>query len=335
MAIIAATDAELAAYHGISTQARKRVALARQKMEDAPQIEERLHRMGAAIIPFEDPRYPVLLKQIDDPPGALFVRGDLLEQDQYSIAIVGSRRPRPYGMQMAGKVAGDLVRAGFVIVSGGARGIDASAHEAALSAGGRTISVLGCGIDLCYPPEHKDLFARIAEQGAVVSEFPLGAAPEAWRFPRRNRIISGLSKGVIVCDAAEDSGALITATCAAEQNRDVFAVPGNVDSGNNRGAHRLLKEGAKLVENAEDVLSEYGLESVASREGAVVAIPPIEISPEERRILEMLNLDPLPLDTIIDRANMSASDVSGLLTFLEMKRLVKRVAGPAYVRMLR
>jgi DNA processing protein len=204
-----------------------------------------------------------------------------------------------------------------------------------LRAQGRTIAVLGCGIDICYPSEHKELFARIAAAGAVISEFPVGAAPETWRFPRRNRIISGVSRGVIVCDAAEDSGALITATCAAEQNRDVFAVPGNVDSDHNRGTHKLLKEGAKLVEGAEDVLAEYGLDARPGGDGRAAELPPVEVSAEERKILEMLDLEPMPLDTVIENANMPASEVAALLTFLEMKRLVKRVAGPAYVRVLR
>jgi len=332
-AILDASDGVLEAVKGISAQTRSRIAGARQKLAEAPALLERLEKMGAFPCLREDPRYPQLLRQIPDPPRLLYVRGELLEQDKFAIAIVGSRSPRPYGLQVARKLSEELARAGLTIVSGGARGIDTAAHGAALQAGGRTIAVAGCGLDYCYPAENRDLYAQIATQGALVTEYPLGAAPEAWRFPKRNRLISGLSRGVIVCDAPEDSGSLITAGCAAEQGRDVFAVPGNVDSGHNRGAHRLLKDGAKLVECAEDVLEEFGLEDRA-KDGHAAEAPRIEVSADERRILEMLDLEPLALDAIIERTEMPASDVAGLLTFLEMKRLVKRVAGPAYVRVL-
>lgn len=332
--MLAIADSDLGNLRGISVQVRSRVAVARTKLPGMEQALARLEDLDVKLYPLDHPLYPPLLKQIPDPPCLLYVRGELKEQDRFSIAIVGSRSPRPYGLQMARKLGADLAKAGLTIVSGGARGIDAAAHEGALKAGGRTIAVLGCGIDISYPSEHKELFARIAEQGAVATEYPLGAAPESWRFPRRNRIISGLSRGVVVCDAPQDSGALITATCAVEQNRDVFAVPGNVDTEHNRGAHSLLKDGAKLVESADDVLSEYGLDSV-SEEGTAQELPRIQVSSEERLILEMLDLEPLLLDSIIDRSGLGASDVSGLLTFLEMKRLVKRVAGPAYVRVLK
>ncbi len=333
--ILAASDSDLAALRNISEQVRARVVSARGKVQDMNSALERLEKLGVSVAFRDEPGYPTLLRQIADPPPLLYVRGKLQEDDRFGVAIVGSRNPRPYGLTMARRLATDLSRAGLTIVSGGARGVDGAAHEAVLRAQGRTIAVLGCGIDICYPSEHKELFERIAAAGAVISEFPVGAAPETWRFPRRNRIISGVSRGVIVCDAAEDSGALITATCAAEQNRDVFAVPGNVDSDHNRGTHKLLKEGAKLVEGAEDVLAEYGLDARTGGDGRAAELPPVEVSAEERKILEMLDLEPMPLDTVIENANMPASEVAALLTFLEMKRLVKRVAGPAYVRVLR
>jgi len=332
--VLGASAVELEAFRGVSPQVRERVRSASKRLDTIDDDLRSMDEAGVHGIPFYDKRYPPLLKQIDDPPGLLFVRGELKDEDRFGIAIVGSRHPRDYGVQIARKLANDLARAGLTIVSGGALGIDAAAHEGSLQAGGRTIAVLGCGLDVPYPSDHKDLFARISQQGAVVSEFPLKAPPEQWRFPRRNRIISGLSRGVVVCDAPEDSGSLITATCAAEQGRDVFAVPGNVDGNHNRGAHKLLKDGAKLVETADDVLQEYRLVS-APEEQKATTLPKVEVTPDEEKILGMLDLDPLPMDTIIERMDMSTADVSGLLTFLEMKRLVKRVAGPAYVRVLR
>ncbi len=339
--VLSASGPKLEMIPGISGQARARITSAKEYLNRTQETLDRLSTLGVEAVCFDDPRYPALLKQIADPPGLLYVRGDLVEQDRFGIAIVGSRKPRPYGLQMARKLASDLARAGLTVVSGGALGIDAAAHEGALRAGGRTIAVLGCGVDVIYPSDHRELYQRIATQGAVLSEFPLGAVPDQWRFPRRNRIISGLSRGVLVCDAPEDSGSLITATCAADQNRDVFAVPGNADTGHNRGAHKLLKEGAKLVESAQDVLDEYGLDSGA-RGGApdtgvpsASQLPPVDVTDEEMKILSLLDLEPLALDLIIEKTGMGVADVSGLLTFLEMKRLVKRVAGPAFVRVLR
>jgi len=331
--ILAAEDLALAAVRGVSAQARARVETARAKLRDMPELLERLAAMGVTAIPLSDPAYPPLLKEIADPPGLLFVRGELTERDRFAVAIVGSRNPRPYGVQMARRLAADLASAGLTIVSGGARGIDGAAHDAALRAGGRTIAVLGSGIDLAYPSEHRELFNRIAAGGALVSEFPPGAPPESWRFPRRNRIISGLSRGVIVCDAPEDSGSLITATCAAEQSREVFAVPGNVDTGHNRGAHRLLKEGARLVESAEDVLEEFGIQPSPDRK-APAERPRVQLTLDEMRILELLDLEPVPVDVIIEKTALPPGEVAGLLTFLEMKRLVRRLAGPSYVRVV-
>lgn len=330
---LAVPAAELEASRGLSQQARARVLSARERLDEMETVLQRLEDLNARVLLLSDSAYPALLKQIPDPPCVLYVRGDLRPEDKFAIAIVGSRNPRPYGAQMARTISSDLARAGLTVVSGGARGVDSAAHDAAMRAGGRTIAVLGCGVDISYPSENRELFDKIAGQGAVVSEYCPGAPPESWRFPRRNRIISGLSRGVVVCDAPEDSGSLITATCATEQGRDVFAVPGNVDSGHNRGAHRLLKEGARLAESAADVLEELGLEQPEDK-GPVRKAQPAQVTPDEMRILEMLDLEPMPLDTIIEQMGLPASDVAGLLTFLEMKHLVKRVAGPAYVRVL-
>jgi len=289
-------------------------------------IQER----GITLLPVTSPDYPACLKQIYDPPVALYVRGRLLESDKLSIAIVGSRRANAYGKAIADRIAQDLAARGLAIVSGGARGIDTAAHKGALSAGGRTIAFLGCGIDINYPTENKPLFDAIAESGAVVSEFPLGSTPEPWRFPPRNRLISGLSLGVLVCQSPEASGALITASYAAEQGKDVYAVPGNVDIEINRGCHKLIKDGAKLVEDATDILSELGLDG--SEEPRQFELPMESLTDVERAIVEMLSLDPTPVDMMIERTGLAPHIVSGTLTMLEMRNLIRRVPGNAYVR---
>lgn len=292
-----------------------------------------LERLNVSLLPISSPDYPHNLKQVFDPPVVLFVRGRLLESDRFAIAIVGSRRPSPYGAAMAEKLAGELAARRLTIVSGGARGIDTAAHKGAIAGGGRTIAVLGCGIDQNYPPENARLFQRIAETGAIITEFPPGSGPDAWRFPARNRLISGLSLGVVVAEGAEDSGALITAQYAADQGREVFAVPGHVDNPRSRGPHRLIKDGAKLVESAADVLEELGVEAEPA-EKQQLAIPLDDLSPGEKKLVEMLSLQPKHVDEIIGESGLQASQVIGALTVLEMKGVVRRVPGNAYVRSL-
>ncbi len=219
---------------------------------------ELCHRHQIDIIPEADRRYPGLLREIPDPPGVLFRRGDSLPGDQLALAIVGTRHATRYGLRQAERLAGGLARAGMTIVSGLARGIDAAAHRGSLDAGGRTIAVLGSGVLRVYPPEHAELADAVGRQGAVFSELPPLQQPMSGTFPQRNRLITGLSLGVLVVEAAERSGALISATHAAEQGREVFAVPGPADSRTSRGCHRLIRDGAKLVENVEDVLEELG-----------------------------------------------------------------------------
>jgi len=218
-----------------------------------------LQRMGASVITLRDFAYPPLLRQIHDPPPLLYVRGQLLEQDNPAVAIVGSRRCSPYGRLVAHSLARELALRGITVVSGLAMGIDGAAHQGAIEGGGRTIGVMACGLDIDYPRDHAELKEEIAKQGAVISEVPLGTAPKPERFPVRNRIISGLSLGTVVVEAPEKSGALITAGLAAEQGREVFAVPGSVNSFHARGCHQLIRDGAKLVENVDDILEELNL----------------------------------------------------------------------------
>jgi DNA processing protein len=247
--------------------------------------------------------------------------------------MVGSRRASIYGKSIAERMARDLAARGLVIVSGGARGIDAAANKGALAAGGRTIAVLGCGIDVSYPSEHKKLFDQIAETGVVMSEFPPGTMPEGWRFPSRNRIISALALATIVVQAPADSGALITARFAAEQGKDVFAVPGNVDDIRNEGCHALIRDGATLIESADQVLAALGIETQAQAR-AQLTLDYSQLTDEERALVELVCLEPKHVDVLIQESGLPVPKVTGTLTLLEMKGLVRRVPGNAFVRAL-
>jgi len=309
-------------------------AMAKVMQSDAGAAEsdlEKMAKIGARLVTLRDAEYPANLKQIYDPPVALYVKGELKESDRFAVAIVGSREASEYGRVMTARIAGELCCRGLAIVSGGARGIDTFAHRGALDAGGRTIAVLGCGVDVSYPRENNKLFEAIAAQGAVISEYPMGAKPEGWRFPGRNRVISGLSKGVLVCEGKADSGALITANFAAEQGRDVFALPGGVDTEKSRGPHKLIKEGAKLVEEAADILEEFG---IAAEPNARLELesPLDNLDPQERAMVELLDLRPKHVDVIIREISLPPSQVISLLTLLEMRGFIRRVPGNAYVR---
>lgn len=292
---------------------------------------EKMESLSARLVPITDGEYPVNLKQIYDPPPALYVRGELKESDRFAIAVVGSRQASEYGRTMAQKIAGELCSRGLAVVSGGARGIDSFAHLGALKIGGRTIAVLGTGIDVAYPYENKELFDKIAASGAVISEFPLGAKPDKWRFPGRNRVISGISRGVLVCEGDEDSGALITANFALEHGREVFALPGSVDRNSSRAPHKLIKEGAKLVETAEDILQELG---VVTEPGAKsqLYLPVENLTERERKLVELLDLQPKHADIVIRESGMPVPEAMSLLTLLEMRGYVRRVPGNFYVR---
>jgi DNA processing protein len=297
-----------------------------------------LERYGIELLHQASPDYPANLRQIPDPPTVLFRRGEFVEKDRFAVALVGSRMATSYGRAVTARLARDLSQAGLTIVSGGALGIDAVAHRATVDAGGRTLAVLGCGLDIDYPRENQALFGRIVEEacGAVLTEFPLGAMPEPWRFPMRNRIISGLSMGVVVVEAGQQSGALLTATIAAEQGRDVMAVPGNVDQVRSRGTNGLIRDGAILVENAQDVTRALGLLTLEPPPDAKPAAQ--RISPHlpdgQRKLLEHLSLSPKHIDALAADIRMSPVEVSVQMTMLELTGLVRRLPGNCYVRVL-
>lgn len=290
---------------------------------------EALEKAGARIITYRDGEYPANLRQIYDPPVALFVRGELREEDRFAVGIVGTRRPTEYGKSMAFKISRDLAQRGLTIVSGGARGVDTCAHTGAIQAG-RTIAVLGSGIDVPYPYENRGLLTKITENGAVISEFVPGTKPDMWRFPVRNRLISGLSLGVLVVESGIKGGAMITASLAAEQGRDVWALPGPTDSVTSEGPHGLIKDGAKLVERAEDILKDLGVE-VESESRARSTIPD-NLTPDQKAIIGVLNLHPKHVDEIMAECKLTPAGASSALTLLEMQGLVRRVPGNSYVR---
>ena len=282
-----------------------------------------------------DERYPELLRAIYDPPAVLYCDGSVEPGDRQAVAIVGSRQATPYGLRITETLAGELSALGFTILSGFARGIDAAAHRAALAAGGRTIAVLGCGLDVDYPPGHASLHAEIAGSGAVLTEFAPGTPPRATNFPRRNRIISGLALGVVVVEAADDSGSLITARLALEQGREVFAVPGPIDVPTSQGPHGLLKQGATLVETVDDIVEELlpqldrPLQTLKSE--PIAALPEhVELSPSERTVLEVMSREPLHLDDLTERSRLTTPAVAAILLGLELKALVKQLPGQRY-----
>ncbi len=288
-----------------------------------------LRSLDIQVIPYTDPDYPAALKTIHDPPVVLFARGDLLPADEFSVAIVGSRRATAYGRGVAERLARELAEVGFTVVSGCARGVDTAAHHGALAAGGRTIAVLGCGVDVAYPASNRGLIEKITRSGAVLSEFAPGIQPDGWRFPARNRIISGLSKGVIVVESPANSGSIITVNYALEQGREVFAVPGSVESGLSSGCHRLLKEGAGLVETARDVLEALGMTDLKPRADAA---PAPDLSPMEDRLLDIVGFDGRPADDLIAESGRAPAEVNAALMMLELHGLVRKLPGGAYVR---
>ena len=273
-------------------------------------------------IRLDSPRFPALLVQIPNPPEELWIRGDLSICDKPAVAVVGARAASRGGMAIASAIAGDLARAGIVVVSGLARGIDAAAHVGALDAGGKTIAVLGTGIDVVYPAEHRELTERIARGGLLVTEFLPGAAPEVFHFPRRNRIISGLSRGVVVVEAAERSGSLITARLAADQGREVMVVPGPVLGGRNRGAHALIRDGAKLVESAVDILQELGLEPAM----AALSLPRRSPEGEGRESIEFT------VDDIAQQLELPAGEALARLLEWELTGEIQRIGSGRFVR---
>ena len=300
--------------------------------------EMRLIEKGeSSVVTILDAAYPRRLAMIPDPPPVLYVRGTLPSADEHAVAIVGSRRATPAGALMTQEFSQRLAAMGFTIVSGLARGIDAAAHRGALAAKARTIAVVGCGVDRTYPPEHRQLRKDIENNGAVVSELPLGSPPLPYHFPRRNRIISGLSLGVIVSEAKQKSGALITARFALEQNREVFAIPGAVKNGKHQGAHGLIKQGAKLVEEARDVVEELILQldgpfrDRVKNAGFQETAAPV-FTAKEQRVLALFHDEPVSIDEVLTEAPFDRAEVMNLLLSLELRGCIQQVPGSCYIR---
>jgi len=289
---------------------------------------EKLERYKVTVVTWRDEAYPSRLKEIYDLPPVLYVRGSLAPEDDWSLAVVGTRRPTYYGREVTEQIVGDLARNRITIISGLAKGIDATAHRAALDSGGRTIAICGCGLDVVYPSDHVKLAREIMERGALVSELPLGTRPKAENFPRRNRIMSGMSLGVLVVEAGEASGALITVRWALEQNREVFAVPGSVLSSASQGTNRLIQEGAKLVREANDILEELNLTMAAQQVEVKELVPATET---ESLILKYLSSEPTHIDEVGRRCGLPIAMVSSTLSMMELKGTVKQVGGMNYI----
>ena len=315
---------------GLDSRSAQSIATRRSTIDVDAEMD-RLDASGIRAFSWHDAEYPPRLKEIYDLPPVLYVKGEIAPEDERSLAIVGTRRATAYGREAAHRFSFDLARSGVTIVSGLAPGIDAIAHRAALEAGQRTIAVLGSGIDVIYPREHAILADEIAQHGALVSEHPLGTRPDAQNFPRRNRIMSGMTLGTVVIEGSETSGALITARHAIDENRDVFAVPGNIFAPSSRGTNRLIKESsAKLVLDYQDVLEELNLSTVGQQLEMAALFPQDD---EETEVLRFVTYDPVHIDEIIRTAALPISTVSGALAMMELKGLVKQVGGMNYIRL--
>jgi DNA processing protein len=326
----AAWKASASELRGVLDQRTVTTIVTRRPTIDPDQEMENLERAGVTALTGHSPEYPPRLKEIHDPPPVLYLKGTLLPQDERSVAVVGTRKASAYGREVASLLAGDLARHQVTVVSGLARGIDAIAHQAALDAGGRTIAVLGNGLDMVYPPEHRDLAQRILAAGsAVVSEFPLGTPPEGRNFPRRNRIISGMTLGTLVVEAGEQSGAQWTVEHALQQGREVFAVPGSIFSPGSQLTNHLIKDGAKLVVGYQDILEELNLTAVAKQ---MEFQPLLASSTLEDQILSYLTLEPAHIDEVSRASGLPIPTVSGTLAMMELQGLVRQTGGMHYVR---
>jgi len=336
-AILAASPGQLAKVRGVGTQIA--ASIHRWQETANPHAEQQhMRENGSYFVSQCDEDYPPLLREIYDPPAGLFVRGRLEARDRLAIAVVGSRHTTHYGREAARQLSFQLARSGVTVISGLARGIDTCAHEGALQAGGRTIAVLGSGHDRLYPPENTKLADRIADNGAVLSEFPSRTAPDKTTFPLRNRIVSGMSRGILVVECPERSGSLITANMAADQNRTVYAVPGPITSGSSAGCHQLIRDGARLVTSAEDILED--LQCLIPREqqlsdAKLIAEhsrkPPLE--GDAAAIYAALDVTETPFDTLIERTGLTAANLSRTLSRLEIQGHVKQLPGQFFIRL--
>jgi DNA processing protein len=332
--VLAASASRLREVPGVGPTLARRIVAACEEIDAEGQLRL-CHESGLQLLTDQSPEYPRLLREIHDPPAILFVRGRLVPEDALAIAVVGTRHCSHYGRQTAERLAAGLARAGLTVVSGLARGIDAVAHQSALKAGGRTLAVLGSGVLNVYPPEHAGLAEQVAAAGAVISENPPMSEPMSGTFPQRNRVITGMTLGVIVVEAGDRSGALISARHAMEQGREVFAVPGRVDSRTSRGCHRLIRDGAKLVETVEDVLDELGplVEATPQADGRVIHHPAeLQLNEQERLVLEAIDTEATSIDTVAATSGLPIQRVLATLSVLEMRRLVVRVSGNLVLR---
>ena len=332
--VLNAPRAELAQIKGL-----RKTTLAAIVNSDTTQYAEetllKVQKAGQTVLCLDDPEYPEQLRNIHDPPVLLYLKGSLEVVKSAGIGVVGARAASTYGLQMARRFSEDIAGRGLTIISGLALGIDSNAHAGALAVKGKTVAVLGCGLDIVYPPRNRQLFEEIADTGALVSEYPPGTPPDGFRFPARNRIISGLSLGVLVVEAAKRSGSLITAQLALEQGREVFAVPGRIDSGKSEGTHRLLQEGAKLVHDVADIMEELpGLATSApvekNQRPAVAVIP--DLDQESQALLAVLDVYPKNIDDLIVATGLPARMVSEKLVLLELADLIEVLPGKQYQR---
>jgi len=350
-AVFSADEEALFAVEGISESVAKNI-LTFNNFDAAKKEIEEIKKEGGTLLTLNHPEYPPLLLTIYDPPPILYRKGladgAITNRDPYPVAMVGTRNMTAYGKSVSERLAGDLARVGITVVSGFARGIDATAHRAAISSGGRTFAVLGCGIDIIYPREHRKLYDEIIENGAIFSEFPMGAHPEPRYFPQRNRIISGLSLGCVVVEASVKSGSLITARFALEHGREVFAVPGSIFSETSKGVHYLLQSGAKLVADVQDILKELlpQLKIKPSQDAApsqkflfspqpteaVLPQSAVRLVGDEEKIYQILSFEPKQINTLIEESCLASSVVSYCLLELELKGVVRQLGGQFFIR---
>lgn len=327
--VFSAAHTDLVRVRGIGPELALSLITQREQVDPVAE-EEKAAKLDARLVTFVDDDYPELLKQIHDPPLALYVQGTLEKKDKQAVAVVGTRRASHYGLSVADRLSYQLAKCGLVVVSGLARGIDSAAHQGALKGGGRTIAVLGSALDMLYPPENAELARKIAGQGAVLSEYTLGREADRTTFPYRNRIISGMSMGSVVVEADTKSGAMMTADAALDQGRSVFAVPGRIDQPGSHGPHKLLRNGARLVEDIDDILQEFELllpTDPLKKAAALDSLPRVQLSADEQAVIKALFEEPLDLDSLARRANLPMPLLTSMLLGLEMKRVIRMLPG--------
>jgi DNA processing protein len=333
--VLKASKPQLLAIRGIGEETANAICNWEKSVDLAGELK-RIADYGCRIVTQADAEYPPLLREIYDPPAVLYIKGSLIARDKNAVAMVGSRQTTHYGIETARKLAYQLAYTGVTVVSGGARGIDTAAHQGALSGKGRTIAVLGTAINIVFPPENAELFERIAANGAVISQFPFNRNGDRQSFAIRNRIVAGMTLGTVVVEANLTSGALITANFATDYGRQVFAVPGRIDSPRSKGCHELIKKGAKLCEGVEDILSEFEYLFPSSNRppspGETGVLPALELTENEQKVFAVLGKEELSIDDVIRKCGLPASATSVALFSLEMKRLIRQLPGKMFVR---